>query len=323
MLAAARPGRPATPSRDDGPAVTLRSRRWEGTVLTDRSVIEGSAMPFVATRAGRVFYEQRGIGVPVVLLHATLHDHRDFDLVADRLAARYRTIAVDLPGHGRSDPVDADRAADAFLVAEVLADLVDRLGLAPAVLVGNSVGGFAAARLALDQPGRVAGLVLVNTAGFTRQTAVSRLTCRVLGIPQASRWIFPRLVPGYMKPRNDYDRAIAGRVQARARTAEGARVAAALWRSFAAPAFDLRADGPRLAPPVLLVWGARDTILPLAAGRQTHMAIPGSQFRTLDTGHVVFASDPGGFLEIAEPFIESASRNKAAGKTSDAVHRNR
>ena len=38
-------------------------------------------MPFIATRAGRVFYEQRGSGVPVVLLHATLHDHRDFDLV--------------------------------------------------------------------------------------------------------------------------------------------------------------------------------------------------------------------------------------------------
>jgi pimeloyl-ACP methyl ester carboxylesterase len=263
-----------------------------------------------------VFYEQRGSGVPVVLLHATLHDHRDFDLVADRLAARYRTIAVDWPGHGRSDPVAAGRAADAFLFAEVLADLVDRLGLAPAVLVGNSVGGYAAARLALDQPDQVVGLVLVNTAGFTRQTAASRLAPRVLGIRQASRWIFPRLVQSYMRPQNDHDRAIAGRVRERARTTEGARVAAGLWRSFAAPAFDLRADGHRLAPPALLVWGAQDTILPLAAARQTHAAIPGSQLRTLDTGHVVFASDPGGFLEIAEPFIESATRNIAARRAA-------
>jgi pimeloyl-ACP methyl ester carboxylesterase len=273
-------------------------------------------MPFIATRAGRVFCEQRGSGVPVVLLHATLHDHRDFDLVAGGLAEQYRVIAVDWPGHGRSDPAGANQGIDSFLLAGVLADLVDRLELPPAVLVGNSVGGFAAARLALDRPDRVAGLVLVNASGFTRQTAVTRLVCRVLGIPQVSRRIFPRLVTGYMKPRNDHDRAIAGRVQERARTADGARVAAGLFRSFGMRAYDLRADGHRLGVPVLLVWGARDTILPLKGGRQTHAAIPGSQFRTLDTGHVVFASDPGGFLEIARPFIESASRNIATGRAA-------
>ena len=108
-----------------------------------------------------------------------------------------------------------------------------------------------------------------------------------------------------MKAQNPHDRAIAERVQARARTAEGARVAASLWRSFGAHGYDLRADGPSLVAPTLLVWGARDTILPLKAGRQARAAIPGAQFRTLDTGHVVFASDPSGFLDLAEPFIES------------------
>jgi len=142
-------------------------------------------VPFVITSAGRVFYEHRGSGPPVVLLHATLHDHTDFDPVARELAGRYTTIAVDWPGHGQSDPISEGRVADAFLFAEVLADLADLLDLAPAVLIGNSVGGFAAARLALDEPDRVAGLVLVNGAGFTRQTAASRLACRVLGNPRA------------------------------------------------------------------------------------------------------------------------------------------
>jgi pimeloyl-ACP methyl ester carboxylesterase len=273
--------------------------------------MKGEAMPFVITSAGRVFYEHRGSGPPVVLLHATLHDHTDFDPVARELAGRYTTIAVDWPGHGQSDPMSGGRVADAFLFAEVLADLAERLDLAPAVLIGNSVGGFAAVRLALDQPDRVAGLVLVNGAGFSRQTAASRLACRVLGNPRASRWLLPRLVPGYMKPRNDHDRAIAERVQARARTADGARVAAGLWHSFGAPAYDLRAAAPRLTAPVLLVWGAGDKILPLEAGRQAHAAIPGSQFRTLDTGHVVFASDPERFLELAGPFIDAASKGAA------------
>ena len=265
-------------------------------------------MPFVSTRAGRVFYADRGSGVPVVMLHATLHDHRDFDLVAGPLAARFRTVAVDWPGHGRSDPVGDGQATDAFLFAGVLADLVARLRLGPAILIGNSVGGFAAARLALDHPDRVAGLVLVNTAGFTRQTAIGRATCRLLGNPRVSRLLLPRLVPRYMKPRNEHDLAIATRVQARAHTAEGARMAAGLWRSFGAPGFSLRGEGARLAAPVLLVWGARDVILPLTAGRETRAAIPGAGFRALDTGHVAFASDPDGFLDNAWPFIESASR---------------
>jgi pimeloyl-ACP methyl ester carboxylesterase len=280
-------------------------------------------MPFAATTAGRVFYAQRGAGVPVLLLHATLHDHRDFDLVTDQLAGRYRTIAVDWPGHGLSDPPGGGRPVDAFLLATVLAELAGSLDLPPAVLIGNSVGGFAAARVALDEPDRVAGLILVNTAGFTAPTVLSRLSCRLLGKLEVSRRLLPLLVPGYMKARNPHDRAIAERVQARARTADGARVAASLWRSFGAPGFDLRADGRRLAAPTLLTWGARDTILPLKAGRQTHAAIHGSQFRAFDTGHVVFASDPAGFLDLAIPFIESASRAACARAGSPQPHRPR
>jgi pimeloyl-ACP methyl ester carboxylesterase len=259
-------------------------------------------MPFAVTSAGRVFYEQRGSGLPVVLLHSTLHDHHDFDPVAGPLAERYRTIAIDWPGHGQSDLA---RPVDAFLLAATLAELVETLDLPPAVLIGNSVGGFAAARLAVDQPHRVAGLVLVNTAGFTTPTAGSRLAIRLLASPRVSRRLFPRLVPSYMKAQNSNDRPIAERVQARARTAGGARVAASLWRSFGARGYDLRAYGPSLAAPALLVWGTRDTILPLKAGRQARAAIPSAQFRTLETGHVVFASDPSGFLDLVGPFIES------------------
>jgi len=54
-----------------------------------------------------------------------LHDHRDFDQVAGPLAERYRTIAVDWPGHGRSDL--GGRAVDAFLLAVALAELVEGL----------------------------------------------------------------------------------------------------------------------------------------------------------------------------------------------------
>ena len=259
-------------------------------------------MPYVETSAGQVYYAERGSGTPIVLLHANTHDHRDFDQVAEVLSATHRTIAVDWPGHGRSDPAQG-RYASAMGFADVLAEIVDRLDLAQVVLIGNSVGGYAAARLALDQPDRVAGLVLVNTGGFIEQNPISSAICRLLGRPAITRRLLPRLVKGYMKPKNAFDREITERTAAVAATPAGAQVSAGVWRSFLATDYDLSAEGPRLGAKVLLVWGAEDTILPLRAARQTQQAIPAATLHTFDTGHVVFASDPDGFLGVVEPFV--------------------
>src|SRR5262249_61446395 len=129
---------------------------------------------------------------------------------------------------------------------------------------------------------RVAGLILVNPAGFTAPTVLSRLSCRLLGNPEVGRRLLPLLVPSYMKARNPHDRAIAERVQARARTADGARVAASLWRCFGAPGFGLRAAGPPPPPPTLLAWGAPGTLPPVPAGPHTPAASHGSPLPALD-----------------------------------------
>jgi pimeloyl-ACP methyl ester carboxylesterase len=273
-------------------------------------------MTFVSTIAGQVYYERRGQGPVVVLLHANLHDHHDYDPIGDRLTAGYTTIAVDWPGHGRSESPMPPARVDVTLLADTLADVVDALALPPAVFIGNSVGGFAAAKLALDRPDRVAGLVLVNSGGFTPRTIASRAFCRLLGTPAVARVVLPRLVPRYMKATNQHDEAVARRAAARARTAEGAAVAASLWRSFAEPAHDLRAEASGITVPTLLAWGARDVVLPLKAGRQTQAALGGVPLHAFRTGHVVFASDPDGFLRVVQPFLESATRSAgAAGGT--------
>src|SRR5260370_32964294 len=118
-----------------------------------------NAMSFVTTTAGRVFCEERGSGVPVVLLHATLHDHRDFDLVAGPLATRYRTIAVDWPGHGRSDPPGRGGAADALRAAAVPAARVGGPGPPPPVPPATTRGRVAAPPRALAQPAPPPGLI--------------------------------------------------------------------------------------------------------------------------------------------------------------------
>ncbi|OBA77065.1 alpha/beta hydrolase [Mycobacterium sp. 1554424.7] len=264
-------------------------------------------MPTIQTRAGRVSYSELGSGPTVLLLHATLHDRHDFDPVVETLARRYRTIAVDWPGHGESDPVDAALRPGAPLLADALEDVVDGLGLSRVALIGNSVGGFAAARLAINRPECVAGLVLVNTGGFVPLNPLVRAFCRVIGTPSFVRWGAPAFVRAYMKARTDSDRRIIERAVAAAKTPEGVRVMTGLWRSFVTPEHDLRGRAAELTAPTLVVWGKRDIAIPLRAGRATHDAIAGSRFEILDTGHVVFSSDPDGFLAVAEPFLESVS----------------
>jgi pimeloyl-ACP methyl ester carboxylesterase len=259
----------------------------------------------VETRVGKVAYSDVGEGPAVVLLHATLHDRHDFDPIVERLKRDYRVIALDWPGHGESPAPESNYQPTAASYADVLADVVAELDLPPAAFVGNSVGGFAAAQLAITEPQRVSRLVLVNTGGFVTNPAV-RLYCRTLGMPAVMKRVLPRFVRSYMKATSDNDHAVQERLLARARTREGVVLAAALWRSFAAAEYDLRPHADRITAPCLVVWGSKDTAAPVLVGRSTAAAIPGSRLEVLPTGHVVFSSDADGFLAIAEPFLAAA-----------------
>src|ERR1700730_12520258 len=135
-------------------------------------------MATLTTRTGEVAYVQTGAGRPVVLLHATLHDRHDFDPIVEALARRRRVVAVDWPGHGESKSTDSVTGPS---LADALDDIVDALNLEDIVLIGNSVGGMAAARLAISPPALVRGLVLVNTGGVLPDHGVSGGVLRVGG----------------------------------------------------------------------------------------------------------------------------------------------
>jgi pimeloyl-ACP methyl ester carboxylesterase len=262
-------------------------------------------MPHLQTSAGQVAYTDTGTGPILVLLHATLHDRHDYDPVLPALAAGHRVLAVDWPGHGESDANAGGRQVTAALLADVLEEVVLEQNLRDLRLIGNSVGGFAAARLAIRHPDRVAGLVLVDNGGFGANTPISRTFCRVMGTPAVAKRIQPGFIKSYMQPKTASDHAIVKRTVARARTPEGTALAASLWRSFATPQHDLREQADKLTAPTQILWGKRDKALPLSVGRATHKCLPQSKLDILDTGHVVFSSEPEAFLRVVEPFLAS------------------
>lgn len=147
-------------------------------------------MPTAQTSLAAVSYTDEGSGPPILLLHAALHDHTDFDPVRASLGQGRRVLTLDWPGHGASPPPPEPLRAVEF--GDLLVEFADLLDLRGLVVVGNSVGGYAACRLALERPERVSGVVLVNTGGFTPHSVFTRFFCAVMGRPAVVRRRFPR-----------------------------------------------------------------------------------------------------------------------------------
>jgi pimeloyl-ACP methyl ester carboxylesterase len=261
-------------------------------------------MPTLHTSLGTVSYADDGSGPPILLLHAALHDRTDFSPVHAALAHDRRVLALDWPGHGDSPLPDVPLRAVQF--GDLLVEFADRMDLSNLVVVGNSVGGYAASRLALERPGRVSGVVLVNTGGFTPHTVFTRLFCAGMGRPAVVKAVFPLFVRAYMRAKNATDRAVMDRVLRRANSPEGAKTAAALWKSFTEPGHDLRPRASQITAPVLITWGVKDLTAPPRWGKAVAAAIPGSTFLPLPTGHVAFSSEPAAWLDAVLPFVDAA-----------------
>jgi pimeloyl-ACP methyl ester carboxylesterase len=116
---------------------------------------------FVELASARLHVVDRGQGPPVLLIHGIAGNLRHFTYgVADRLAAHYRVVAVDRPGCGYSTR-SPDAPVSLQAQADTMAELLDKLKIERAVIVGHSLGGAVALSLAQRHPQRVAALALV------------------------------------------------------------------------------------------------------------------------------------------------------------------
>lgn len=264
---------------------------------------------------GRVVrYLDCGDGPPLLLVHGMAGSWQTWLLNLEALGERHRVIAVDLPGFGGSVPLAAGSGFPGYI--NTLRGLLDELGIERAAVVGHSLGGLVALSFAVAKPDRTACLVLVSAGGVELSAARLRMI-------QAAFWLF-RLVLLTPGVRRALVRSSGGRLVL--------SPAVHLWRALPLELVDQmmpRAIGPgfmeavgfgseqlrELAPervdvPALVVWGRRDRILPLAAGRALVARLCDAELVVLDdVGHCAMFEAPVEFDRLALEFLEKVRTN--------------
>jgi len=266
--------------------------------------------------AGReLHYVRAGEGPPLVFLHGVLGSHRVWDGLAADLARDHLVIAPDLFGHGASDKRRGDYSLGAH--AATVRDLLDQLGLGRATMIGHSLGGGIAMQFVYLFPDRVTALVLVSSGGLGREVngllrAPTLPGAEVVMPLIASRWTHRRgtaLGRGLrmLGVRGSTDILEAWRGFESLADADSRRAFLATIRSVVGP------EGQRVSAlellhrmpcPTLLVWGARDRMIPVAHGRNAVELIPDAQLEVFPrAGHFPHLDDPQRFAGLLRTFV--------------------
>jgi 4,5:9,10-diseco-3-hydroxy-5,9,17-trioxoandrosta-1(10),2-diene-4-oate hydrolase len=247
-----------------------------------------------------IFFAEAGNGAPVVMLHGGgpgASGVSNYSRNIEALAQHFRVIVPDMPGYGRSAK-GVDQSDPFGYLADTIRGLIDELGLATVHLIGNSYGGAAALRLALDTPHRVGKLILMGPGGIgtTRSTPTAGLKSLLsyYGGSGPSRDKLAAFIRTYLVyesgsvPEELIDARYTASVDPEVvadpplRRPSGPMALRTLWR------MDLTRDKRlrQLPTPTLVLWGRDDKVNRPAGGPMLANLMPNADLvMTSQTGH--------------------------------------
>jgi pimeloyl-ACP methyl ester carboxylesterase len=275
----------------------------------------------------RVTYRRGGSGPVLLLLHGVTDSSATWEGVAPSLAEHFTLIAPDLLGHGESATPRGDYSLGAH--ASGARDVLAALGVERATVAGHSLGGGVAMQFAYQFPERCERLVLVSSGGLGREV---HLLLRAAALPGAD-YVLPALTSAGLLGVGRR----AGGLLRRLRLAPGGDLAvlaqgfASLDNAGSRQAFlhtvrsVIEPSGQRVSAhdrlnlagllPSLIVWGEKDSIIPVKHGAAAHEAMPGSRFEVFpDAGHMPHDADPERFAEL---LIDFCATTEPAKLTAD------
>jgi pimeloyl-ACP methyl ester carboxylesterase len=278
-------------------------------------------MKYLELHGDRVAYRDvGGGGEALLLIHGMAGSSETWRAVIPQLSRKYRVVAPDLLGHGKSDKPRGDYSLGAFAVW--LRDLLDELGISRATVIGQSLGGGVAMQFVYQHPDYCQRLVLISSGGLGPDVG---WTLRLLSAPGAEL-ILPAIAPppvltvgnklrswfsaaGLQSPRgaeiwSAYSSLSDGKTrQAFLRT----------LRSVVDPRGQAVSALNRLhltsELPTMVIWGDQDRIIPVGHGYALHEARPGSRLEVLEgVGHFPHVERPSEVVDLLDDFINTTGQ---------------
>jgi pimeloyl-ACP methyl ester carboxylesterase len=229
--------------------------------------------------------------LPLVLLHGTSASLHTWDGWVTALKGQRRVIRMDLPGFGLTGPNASNDYTIESYTAFVVATL-DSLGVQQFVLGGNSLGGYVAWSTAVAAPGRVKQLILVDSAGYALQSLSVPIGFRIARVPvlrNVMEWVLPRSVivsslhNVYGDPLLVTDVLVDRYYDMALREGNRKALARRMEQGFEGNEEAIKT----LQLPTLILWGAKDRLIPLSYGQRFSQDIKGSRLIIFDDlGHV-------------------------------------
>jgi pimeloyl-ACP methyl ester carboxylesterase len=302
----ARPALPSAAARADDEYGAGAQPDWRETNWREHlhwADIEGKRMNYADTGAGE--------GPPIVFVHGLSGSWQNWLENLPYFARKRRCIAMDLPGFGCSEVPREKISVSGY--ARQVDVLCEQLDLGPCIVVGNSMGGFVTAEMAIQHPERVERACLVSAAGISITNLRRRplLTgARIIGALGATsaaqtrfmvarprlRWAFTNFVfrhPSRIAPDLLYE------------CARGAGKPGFVDALDALTSYDFRDRLPEIKAPTLIVWGDSDMLVPTEDAHEFERLIPQSRTVILeDTGHVPMLERPTKFNELLDQLVE-------------------
>ena len=242
----------------------------------------------------------------VILLHGFGSSLHTWEPWAQKLAATHRVIRLDLPGAGLTGADPTGDYSDLRSV-QILAALMDHLGIARATLVGHSMGGRLAWRFAAQQPARVDKLVLVAPDGFASPGFEYGKAPEVTAPVRLMQYALPKallrmsLAPAYADPVRMTEETVT--------RYHDMMLAPGVRSALIARMQQLVLQDPlpflqRIQAPTLLLWGEKDAMIPLAHAQDYLRAIPNVKLVVIPgVGHLPHEETPADSLPAVQAFL--------------------
>jgi 4,5:9,10-diseco-3-hydroxy-5,9,17-trioxoandrosta-1(10),2-diene-4-oate hydrolase len=256
-------------------------------------------------------------GETIVFLHGSgpgASSWSNFHQNLPAFAEEHRCLLVDMPGFGRSDKPEFDKHVFAF-VADAVVNLLDELGIAKAHIVGNSLGGGAALRTALDHPERVGKLVLMGPGGafvpvFSPQPAEGiKLLGNVMAPPGPTREKIEAFIRVMVYDQSFVTEELIDERTELALDPENQQGAARAMSTFAtAPREgELWREIDRIAHRTLIIWGRDDRTLPLDGALLALQRMPDARLHVFPRcAHWAQLEHQAEFDRLAIDFLKNA-----------------